>query len=102
MSIQEMKAHEEKISAQLHEVKALIEEVEAHAKKHKAQAEIEKVNDLKAKKQGIEKKWEHHLKTAGEAAVALHAKAEIEAELEKLKSSLEEASAKSRTRAVAK
>jgi hypothetical protein len=55
----------------------------------------------KAKKQEIEKGWEHHLKTAGEAALALHAKAEEE-ELAKLKSSLVEASAKSRAHAVAK
>lgn len=94
MAIAEVKAHEEKISAQLHEAKALIDQIEAHAKKHKAQAEIEKLNGLKTKKQEIEKKWQQHLKTAGEAALALKIKADIEADLAKLKTSLEEVATK--------
>jgi hypothetical protein len=93
MTISEVKAHEEKISAQLHEVKALLETVEAHAKKNKAQTEIEKINAFKAKKEEIEKKFHDHLKTAGEAVVALKIKSEIEPELAKLKSSLEEVAA---------
>jgi hypothetical protein len=94
MTIQEAKAHEEKISAQVHEARALFDEVEAHAKKNKAQAEIEKLNALKTKKQEIEQGWHRHLKTAGEAALALKIKSEIEADLAKFKSSLEEVAAK--------
>jgi methyl coenzyme M reductase subunit C-like uncharacterized protein (methanogenesis marker protein 7) len=94
MTIAEVKAHEEKISAQLHEAKALLDQIEAHAKKHKAQAEIDKLNGLKTKKQEIEKKWQQHLKTAGEAVLALKIKADIEADLAKLKTSLEEVATK--------
>lgn len=94
MTIAEVKAHEEKISAQLHEAKALLEQVEAHARKKKAQAEIDTINGLKTKKQEIEKKWQQHLKTAGEAALALKVKADIEAEVAKLKSSLGELATK--------
>ena len=90
MSIEEMKAHEEKISAQLHEAKALLEEFEAHAKKNKAQASIDKLNGLKTKKQEIEKKLHQLLKTDVEAKAAVQIKADIEAELAKLKTSLEE------------
>ena len=71
-------------------MKALIDEVEDHAKKRKAQAEIEKINDLKAKKETIEKKWKQHLKTAGEAALALKIKGDIEADLAKLRGSIQE------------
>jgi hypothetical protein len=67
MTIAEVKAHEEKISAQLHEAKALLEEFEAHARKNKAQAEIEKITGLKAKKQEIEKKLRARGQHAGEA-----------------------------------
>ena len=101
MTIAEIKAHQEKVSAQLHEAKALIEQIEAHARKHKAQMEIERLNDLKKKREEIEKKWQRHLKTAGEAALALKVKADIEAELVKLKSSLEEVSARLQTQAQA-
>jgi len=93
MTTAEMKAHHEKINAQLHEAKALIEQIEAHARKNKAESEIEKLNELKTKKQEIENKWQRHLKTAGKAALALKVKTDIEAELAKLKGSLEEVSA---------
>ena len=74
-------------------VKALIEAAEAHAKQHKAQSEIERINAFKAKKEEIEKKFHHHLKTVGEVALALKIKSDIEPELAKLKSSLEEVTA---------
>lgn len=101
MTIAEAKAHQQKISAQLHEARALIEEIEAHARKNKAQTEIERLNELKTNRQEIEKKWQKHLKTAGEAALALKIKADIEADLGKLKSSLEEVSAQLQTQAPA-
>ena len=90
MTIAEVKAHEEKISAQLHEAKALLEQVEAHARKNKAQAEIEKITGLKAKKQEIETKLQQLAKTGIEAKAAVQIKADIEAEVTKLKTSLGE------------
>jgi uncharacterized coiled-coil DUF342 family protein len=90
MTVAEMKAHQDKITAQLHEAKALIEEFEAHARKHKAQAEIEKIDGLKTKRAEIEKKLHQLVKTAVEAKTATEIKAGIDAELAKLKASLEE------------
>lgn len=101
MSIQEVKAHEEKINAQFHEAKALLDDIEAHARKRKAQAELEKINAMKTKKQEIENKWHHHLKTVGAAAVALKVKSDVEAELAKLKTSLEEFASKQNTQTAA-
>ena len=90
MTISEVKAHEEKVAAQLHEVKALLEAVEAHARKNKVQSELDKIQTFKTKKEEIEKRFQQHLKTAGEAAVVLKLKSEIQPELAKLKSSLQE------------
>lgn len=90
MTIADIKAHEEKISAQLHEAKALLEEVEAHARRKRAQAEIEKITGLKSKKQEIEKKLQQLVKTGIEAKAAVQIKTDIEAELDKLKTSLGE------------
>lgn len=90
MTIAEIKAHEEKISAQLHEAKALLEEVEAHARRKKAQAEIETITGLKTRKQEIEKKLQQLVKTGVEAKTAVQIKADIEAEVAKLKTSLGE------------
>jgi hypothetical protein len=93
MTIAEIKAHEEKVNAQLHEAKALLEAAEAHAKKNMAQAEIDRIKAFKAKREEIEKKFHQHLKTAVDAAVALKIKSEIEPEIAKLKSSLQEVTA---------
>lgn len=101
MTIEEMKAHEQKISAQLHEAKALLDQAEAHARKKKAQAEIDKINNLKAKKEEIEKKFHQHVKTAGEAALALKIRADIEAEVAKLKTSVEEVATKLKSQSAA-
>jgi uncharacterized coiled-coil DUF342 family protein len=90
MAIAEVKAHADKISAQLHETKALLEEFEAHAKKNKAQAEIDKINALKTKREEIEKKLHELLKVGVEATAAAKIKAGIDAELGKLRTSLEE------------
>jgi len=90
MTIADIKAHEEKIGAQLHEAKALLEEVEAHARRKKAQAEIEKITGLKSKKQEIEKKLQQLVKTGVEAKAAVQIKTDIEVEVAKLKTSLGE------------
>jgi hypothetical protein len=101
MTFAEAKAHEDKISAQLHEAKALLDEIEAHARKKKAQAEIETITDLKTKKQAIDKKWED-LKSAGEAKVGSQIKTDIEADIAKFKASLDHFRAKRKSQSAAK
>lgn len=98
MTITEMKAHLDKINAQLQEAKALLHEAEAHAKRKRAEAEIERLNALKTKQQEIDKKWEH-LKTIGEAGLAMKVRAEVEADLAKLRGSLEEIASRVKTQA---
>ena len=80
------KAYEEKISARLQQANAQLGEVEASAKGKMAQAEIDTINRLKAKHQEIDKKRQD-LKTVGDAKVE-QVKAEIDADVSKLKSSL--------------
>lgn len=86
------KAYEEKISAQLQQAKAQLGDFEARAKGKMAQAEIDTVNRLKTKHQGIDKKRQD-LKTSGQAKVG-QAKAEIDTELAKLKTSMAELATK--------
>lgn len=88
----EMKAYEEKVSAQLREAKAKIDEFQAHVKGKAAEAEVHAIDTLKTKQQEIEKKRQE-LKTAGEARAA-QIKAEIDAGLANLKSSSEQLAAK--------
>ena len=83
-----MKAYEEKISAQLQQAKAQLGEFEARARGKMAQAEIDTINYLKAKHQEIDKKRQE-LKTVADAKVDQF-KAEIDAEVAKLKTSLAE------------
>jgi ribosomal protein L9 len=94
MNIAEIKAYQEKIGAQLQEAKAVLNGFEAHAKGKLAQSEIDTITRLKAKNQEIEKKVHHDLKTAGEVAVAAKIKSDVDAEMTKFKSSLDQLSAK--------
>lgn len=94
MNIAEVKAYQEKINAQLHEAKALLDGFDAHAKGKLAQSEIDTISRLKAKHQEIEKKVDHDLKTAGEVAVAAKVKSNIDAEITKFKTSLDQLAAK--------
>jgi DNA repair exonuclease SbcCD ATPase subunit len=86
------KAYEEKINAQLQQVKSQLEEFEARAKGKMAPAEIETINQLKAKQQELEKKRQD-LKTASDSKIE-EVKAQIEPELAKLKTSLEQLATK--------
>jgi len=86
------KAYEEKVSAQLQQVKAKLDELVARGKGTTAQAEIDVINHLKAKHSEIEKKRQD-LKTSGDAKLE-QIKAEIEADIAKLRTSLEQATAK--------
>ena len=101
MNIAEIKAYQDKINAQLQEAKALLNGFEAHAKGKMAQSEIDAINRLKAKHQEIEKKVHHDLKTAGEVAIAAKAKADIDAEMAKFKTSVDQLAAKFKSQPVA-
>ena len=101
MNIAEVKAYHAKIDAQLHEAKALLNGFEAHAKGKLAQSEVDTISRLKAKHQEIEKKVHHDLKTTGEVALAAKAKSDIDAELAKLKTTLDELSSKVRNQPTA-
>ena len=101
MNIAEIKAYQDKINAQLQEAKALLNGFEAHAKGKMAQSEIDAINRLKAKHQEIEKKVHHDLKTAGEVAIAEKVKADIDAEMARFKTSVDQLAAKFKSQPVA-
>lgn len=96
--LQEIKAHAEKLGAQLEEAKSRIRAMEAHHKGKEAQAEIDA---LKARTKEIESKH-HALKTVGEVATAAAIKAEMEAGLAKLKASLDQFGSKAKSQAATK
>jgi hypothetical protein len=95
-----IKAFEEKISAQLQEAKSKIEEIEAKTKGKLAQADIDAINALKTNRQEIDKKRQD-LKTSGEAKAA-QIKAEIESDLTKFKTSLDQFGTKVKSQAATK
>jgi hypothetical protein len=82
----EIKAFEEKVNAQLEEAKQQLGEFEARAKGKASQAEIDTINDLKTKHREIDKK-RLELKTLGDAKAG-QVKAEIDADVARLKNSL--------------
>jgi hypothetical protein len=81
-----IKAYEEKISAELQLAKAQLSEFEARGKGKMAQAEIDTINRLKTRQREIDKKRQD-LKTVADAKVE-QVKAEIDADLAKLKTSV--------------
>lgn len=95
MNVLEVKAYQAKVDAKLHEAKALLDILEAHARKKKAQSEIDTITRLKAKREEIAKRVHHDLKVGAEVAVAAKLKSDIDSELAKFNTSLSEASAKS-------
>jgi hypothetical protein len=101
MNIVEAKAYQEKIKAQLHEAKALLDGFQAHAKGKLAQSEIDTISRLKAKHKEIEKKVDHDLKTTGEVAIAAKVKSDIDAEITKFKSSLDQLTTKVKSQTAA-
>jgi len=84
----EIKAFEEKLSAELQETKAQLGEFEARAKGNLAQGEIDTLHRLKTKQLEIDKKRQV-LKTLGDAKFG-EAKAEIDADVANLRRSLAE------------
>jgi hypothetical protein len=101
MNIAEIKAYQEKINAQLHEAKAVLNGFEAHAKGKLAQSEIDAISRLKAKHQEIDKKVHQDLKTTGDVAVAAKVKSDVDAEIAKFKASLDQLAAKAKSQPTA-
>jgi hypothetical protein len=101
MNIAESKAYQDKINAQLQEAKAVLNGLEAHAKGKLAQSEIDAIARLKAKHQEMEKKVHHDLKTAGEVAVVAKIKSDVDTEVAKFKTSLDQLSAKIKSQSAA-
>jgi hypothetical protein len=97
MNIAEVKAYQEKINAQLHEAKALLDGFEAHAKGKLAQSEIDAISRLKTKHQEIETKVHHDLNTAGAVAIGAKVKSDLDTEIAKFKTSVAQLSAKAKS-----
>jgi hypothetical protein len=89
-----LKAYEDKINAQIQEAKTRLEQYEAKAKQQGAQAEIGAIDNLKTAKQSIDRKLQD-LKTTHETQVA-RARADIDAAVVRLRTSLDELAAKFR------
>lgn len=94
MNVLEIKAYQEKVSAQLQEARSLLNGFEAQAKGKLAQSEIDTIAHLKAKNQEIDKKVHLDLKAAGAVAVAEKIKSDIDGEIAKFKTSLNQLNAK--------
>ena len=94
MNIAEINAYQERVRAQLQEAKALLNGFEAHAKGKLAQSEIDTISRLKAKHEEIDNKVHHDLKAAGAVAVSAKVKSEIDGEIAKFKTSLNQLTAK--------
>ena len=94
MNVPEIKAYQEKVNAQLQEAKALLNGFEAHAKGKLAQSEIDTIARLKAKHQEIDQKVQRDLKTVAGVTVAAKVKSDIDAEVAKFKTSVDQLAAK--------
>ena len=102
MNVAEVKAYHEKVNAQLHEAKALLDGFEAHAKGKHAQSEIDAISHLRKRHQEIEKRVHDDLKTTGEVAVAAKVKSDIDAEIMKFKDSITQLAAKAKSQSAAR
>ena len=101
MNSAEIKAYQEKAGAQLQEAKALLAGFEAHAKGKLVQSEIDTIARLKAMHQEIDKKLHHDLKATGEVAVAAKVKSDVDGEIAKFKTSLDQLAAKIKSQTAA-
>jgi hypothetical protein len=90
-----LKAYEDKITAQMQEAKARLEQFEAKARDKTAQSETAAIASLKTAKQNIDRKLED-LKKTHDTNVA-RAKADIDADVAKFKASIDELAAKLKT-----
>ena len=87
-----LKAYEDKVTAQMQQAKARLQQFEAAAKEKGAQGETVAINSVKTAKQNIERKLQD-LKTTHDSHMA-PAKADIDADVAKLKASIDELVAK--------
>jgi len=83
-----IKAYVDKITADIQQGKAVLEQLEAKARSKRADAEIAAIDRLKAANRTIEQKV-HDLKNAHESHVQ-RAKADIDAEIASFKSTIED------------
>jgi F0F1-type ATP synthase membrane subunit b/b' len=90
-----LKAYQDKVTAQLQEAKARLDQFEAKAKEKNAQTEITAVNNLKTAKRHLDRKLQD-LKATHDVYVA-RAKADIDADVAKFKASVEDFTAKFKT-----
>jgi len=90
-----LKAYEDKVSAQIQESKARLEQLEAKAKEKSAQAELNAINSLKGTKENIQRKVQD-LRTTNENQMA-RAQTAIDADVTAFKARVEELSAKLQT-----
>jgi hypothetical protein len=101
MNIAEIKAYQEKVSAQLREAKAVLDGIEAHAQGKLAQSEIDAIARLKAKSHEIHDKVHKDVKVTGAVVLAAKAKSDIDAEVIKFKAAVDEFAAKNKSLAKA-
>jgi hypothetical protein len=87
-----LRTYQDKIHAQIKEAKTRLEELEAKAREQNAQAEAATVSRLKTAKENIDRKVQS-LTTTNEANLA-RAKSELDAEVAKFKSSVDELATK--------
>jgi hypothetical protein len=87
-----VKAYEEKVKATLQQIRAQISELDSRARGKAAQGEIDAIQRLKSKQHELESKHAQ-LKGLAEAKLEQH-KAEIDAEVTRVKASLAELAAK--------
>jgi hypothetical protein len=101
MNAAEIKAYQEKVNAQLQEAKGVLNTLEARAKGKMAQSEIDAIQRLKAKHEEIDKKVHHDLKAGAEVTVAAKAKSDIDEDIAKFKTSLDQLAAKVKSQSAA-
>jgi septin family protein len=86
------KAHERKTSAELQHIKARLDELRARATVTTSRTEIDAIHYLTAKRQEIETK--HHELTTATEAKEQQLEAELDEEMARLKSAVEQVAAK--------
>jgi uncharacterized protein YicC (UPF0701 family) len=87
-----LKAYAEKVTAQMQEAKARLDQLETKARDKSAQAESAVIKNLKAAKQNIDRRLQD-LKTTDESNVS-PARADIDADIARLKASIDELAGK--------
>jgi hypothetical protein len=95
-----LKAYQDKVSSQIQQGKATLEQLEAKAKEKGAQSELTAINALKSSKENIQRKLQD-LKTTHEDDMA-RAQTAVDADLTAFKARIAELSAKLKTESAKK